>query len=142
MTLQPGQENPEDNHFLNGNPGTGGDVTVVLGIVQYDNAGIAMGDPLVTFTYRYSPTAGTSDFNALQNMGITIDNTVITSHLNLTATQSAKMEVYTMAGQLVKSEAVKEGTYTADLSSLSAAVYIARFTNEENKTSQIRIVKN
>jgi len=142
MTIQPGESNGNDDHFWNFNPGTGGNIEVVLAFVQFDDAGVQIGDPLVSFTFIYSATAGTSDFNALQNMGITVGNTIVNNTLELTATQSAKMEVYNMAGQLVKTAAVKEGTFSADLSSLSAAVYIARFTNEENKTSQIRIVKN
>jgi Secretion system C-terminal sorting domain len=142
LTLEPGASNSNEDHFWNFDPGNGSPIVVDLAFVQYDDNGTQIGDPLVSFTFRYEPTAGMSDFSALQNMGITLKNTVVNSQLELAASQNAKMEVYNMAGQLVKSEAITQGSYSADLSGLSAAVYIARFTNEENKSSQIRIVKN
>ncbi len=142
LTLEPGESNVNGDHFWNFDAGNGSNIVVGLAFVQYDDNNTQIGDPLVSFTFRYEPTAGTTDFSALQNMGITLKNTVVNTQLELTASQNAKMEVYNMAGQLVKSEAITEGSYSADLSGLSAAVYIARFTNEENKSSQIRIVKN
>ncbi|MEL1243594.1 T9SS type A sorting domain-containing protein [Flavobacterium sp. DGU11] len=144
LELAPGDSNGDQDHFYLGNAGTnpGEDVVVNLAFVQVDNTGAQIGEPLVTFTYRYSPTAGTTDFAALQNMGISIKNTVVTNQLEFSATQNVKLELINMAGQVVKTENIKEGSQSADLSGLSAAVYFARFTNEDNKSSQIRIVKN
>lgn len=144
LTLAPGESNFDGDHFYLGSAVTNPaeDVVVNLGFIQVDNAGAQIGDPLVTFTYRYSPTAGTTDFAALQNMGISIKNTVVSNQLEFSATQNVKLELINMAGQVVKTENIKEGSQSADLSGLSAAVYFARFTNEDNKSSQIRIVKN
>jgi len=142
MTLAPGASNGNDDHFWNFNPGTGGDVSVTLSFVQFDSAGVQIGDPLVTFSYRYSPTAGTTDFTALQNMGISLKNTVVNNVLEMEASQSAKLELFSTTGQTVKTAEIKTGTQATDLSGLAAGVYFARFTNSENKSSQIRIVKN
>ena len=75
-------------------------------------------------------------------MGITVKNTVIKKQMDVTANQNAAIQVYNINGQLVKQASIVNGTQSVDLSSLNTAVYIVRFTNEENKTSQIRIVKN
>ncbi|AWH84873.1 hypothetical protein HYN59_06930 [Flavobacterium album] len=144
LTLAPGDSNFDGDHFYLGEAiiDPTQDVVVNLAFIQVDNTGAQIGENLLNFTYRYAPTAGTTDFTALKNMGITLKNTVVSGQLELSATQNVKMELINMAGQVVKTESIKEGSQSADLSGLSAAVYFARFTTEDNKSSQIRIVKN
>lgn len=142
LTLQPGETNTEEDHFWNANPGNGTDpVTYSLSVIQVDNNGETIA-VLRTFNYVYSATAGTTDFSALQNIGVTVKNTVIKNQLELTATQNASLQLVNINGQTVKTIAVKTGDQAIDLSGMASAVYFARFTTAQNKTAQIKIVKN
>jgi hypothetical protein len=136
-------QNEDGNHFLNNYPGdnTGLPVKYTMTLVQYDAANNFVAD-LLTFKYIYDTTANVTDFTSLQNIGINVKNTAVTNTLEMDATLAANLEVFDINGKLIKDIAISNGINTADLSSLNAGVYIARFTTEENKTAQIRIVKN
>jgi len=137
-----GGHNDEADHFLNAYTGdTTGDVVYNFRVVQVD-ANQAILNEVVAFSYRYSSTASTADLAALQKMGISLGSNIVNNALDITATQNAKMELFNINGQAVKTAAITSGSQSVDASALAAGVYIARFTNEENKTSQIRIVKN
>ncbi len=142
LEIEPGETNVADDHFLNGHAGdtAGEDVTYSFSVLMMDD----VENPVVirNFSYRYSPLAGTNDFNSLQNMGITVNNTIVKNTFDITATVNAKLEVYSVSGQSVKKVTIANGTQAIDLSSLSTGVYFAKFATEENKTSQIKIVKN
>jgi len=141
--IEPGETNPSGDKFLNSNPGTvsGQDVIYNLSFLKVTNTGSIL-ETLVTFNYKYSPTASVDDFTALKNMGVTLSSTVVKSQLDVTADDNVTMELYNINGQIVKTATVAQGTQAVDLSSLSAAVYIASFTTQDNRTSKIRIVKN
>ncbi|MXN91447.1 T9SS type A sorting domain-containing protein [Flavobacterium sp. Sd200] len=142
LTLAPGESNPDGDHFLSNNPGNGTEpVTYSLSVIQVDENGTELAI-LRTFSYVYSPTANINDFSALQNMGITVKNTVVKNQLELNSTLNATLQIINLNGQAVKNVAVKTGSQSVDLSSLSSAVYFARFTTDKNKTAQIKIVKN
>ena len=130
------------DHFANGNPGNGTDpVIYTISLVTVDEEGAVTG-VVVSFTYRYEPTAGLTDLEGLKNMGLVINNTVVKNGLDITATQNANVEIIDLNGKTVKKAAIANGSQSVDLSGLSAAVYIARFATEDNKVSYIRIVKN
>lgn len=138
-----GSHNNVNDHFSNSYPGDvpGQDVIYNMSFVQYNANGTEIG-PLVNFTYKYAPTMGTNDFASLQNMGLTLNSTVVKNQLAVNAAQKAKMELYSVTGQLVKTATITEGNQSIDVSGLSAAVYIAKFINNSNQASSIRIVKN
>ena len=141
VTLKPGEKNNQEDHFFNNNVGGSGNKVIYnLSFIQVDDAGKEIAT-LLTFNYKYSATAGTNDFTALKNIGITVNNTVVKNTMDVTANQNATLEVYTLNGQKVKSAAIKSGSQSVDLSALSTGVYIAGFKTG-TKTSQIRIVKN
>lgn len=136
-----GQNDPAD-HFVNEYEGDAtGDVTYSFKVVQVDADQNVLGD-IVNFSYRYSATASVNDFTALQNMGITLGTTLVNSQMDITSLQNAKLELFNINGQLVKTVAINAGTQSVDTSAIESGMYFARFTNEENKTSQIRVVKN
>jgi len=142
LTLDPGESNPEGDHFQSANPGNGTDpVTYSLSLVKVSDSGEIL-EVLRTFSYVYAPTAGLTDFSALQNMGITVKNTVVKNQLEVSANQTATLQVININGQVVKTFAVKNDNQVIDLSGLTSAVYFARFTTQQNKTAQIKIVKN
>lgn len=141
--LAPGGRNNASDHFANAFAGDtpGQQVVYNLAIIEVSATGQELGT-LLTFSYTYKPTAGLSDFASLQQMGITINNTIVKNTLEVMANQDAKLEVININGQSVKNATIVSGSQSIDLSGLSSAVYFAKFTNSENKTSQIRIVKN
>jgi len=141
--IEPGETNPSGDKFLNSNPGTieGQDVIYNLSFLKVTNTGELL-ETLVTFNYKYSPTASADDFTALKNIGITLGSTVAKNMLDVTSNDTAVMELYNINGQLVKRAAITSGSQTVDVSSLSSAVYIASFTTKDNRTSKVRIVKN
>jgi len=143
FVLAPGASNNNQDHFYSIYAGdnTSNPVIFNLAIVQVNANGTELAT-LRNFTYRYTATAGLNDFASLQQMGITVNNTVVKNTLDITANQNAKLEVININGQSVKKAAIVSGSQSVDLSGLSSAVYFAKFTNAENKTSQIRIVKN
>jgi hypothetical protein len=141
--IEAGSHNSNGDHFKNSYTGdvAGEDVVYNMSFVEFDSEGNEVG-VLKTFTYRYSPTAGLNDFTALKNAGISVKNTVVKNGMELTANQNAKLALYSVNGQLVKSAAIVSGTQSVDMSYVATGIYIARFTTTDNKTAQIRIVKN
>lgn len=141
--IEPGESNPPADHFWNNDEGdvVGQPVSYNMSFVLTDANGTIL-ETLRTFNYVYAPTMGTNDFTSLESLGISVSNTVVKDMLKLNSSQKATVEFYSVSGQLVKSSSVAEGNQSIDLSGLSAAVYIAKFTTENNQSSSIRIVKN
>lgn len=141
--LAPGGRNNSSDHFANafGGDTPGQDVIYNLAIIEVSETGQEL-ETLLSFSYTYKPTAGLNNFASLQQMGITVNNTVVKTTFDVTANQNAKLEIININGQSVKKATIVSGSQSVDLSGLSSAVYFAKFTNAENKTSQIRIVKN
>lgn len=145
ITVAPQQSAGSVNYFYNSEtvPDVAGQpITYKLGIIQVDNAGVEIGQPLITFTYKYAPTASITDFASLERMGISVNNTVVNNTLDINANLNAKLQIVNINGQTIKSYAVTNGSQSIDLSTVATGVYFARFTTEENKTAQIKIVKN
>ncbi len=142
VTLAP---NAVDNqgYILNAYPGDDGSGVIYdIAFIQVDDEGNQIGENLINFQYKYEPTAGINDFTSLQNIGITVNNTVIKNSLNLTSNLNATLVLFDINGKQVKTSEVVTGSQSIDLNSLNTGIYIAKFTTKENKTSQIRIVKN
>lgn len=142
-TLAPGESSNSNDHFANAYEGDVPGLPVIynISVIEVTDDGTVVG-PLVSFTYRYEPTAGVSDFASLQNIGISLGSTLVKNQMEITAQQPATMEVFGINGQLVKKAAIAAGQQSVDVSGLHSAVYIVRFTNDKKRSSQIRIVKN
>jgi len=142
VVLAPGASNDPTDHFWNAYAGVdGAPVSYSFTFLEVDASGNTTQE-LISFTYNYQPTASVSDFTSLKNMGVTLSSTVVKNQLDVTADDNVTMELYNINGQIVKTATIAQGTQAVDMSSLSAAVYIASFTTQDNRTSKIRIVKN
>ena len=139
-----GSNSGTEHYFFNAYAGdnTAEPVTYEMAIVHVDAAGNPTGEPIITFTYKYDGTASTTDFNALAQMGIVVNNTIVNNTLDITANVNATMQIVNINGQIVKKTAITNASQSIDLSSAAAGVYFAKFTTAENKTAQIKIVKN
>lgn len=145
MTAIPANgSNGSTDYFFNNFAGvnTSEPVTYKMGIINIDAAGAQVGEPIITFTYKYDPTASTTDFASLERIGIVVNNTIVKNSLDLTANTDAKLDIVNINGQIVRTAGIANGTQSVDLSSVAAGVYFARFTTSENKTAQIKFVKN
>ncbi|ALM48925.1 hypothetical protein AMR72_08515 [Flavobacterium psychrophilum] len=144
IALSPGGASGLQDYFFNNHAGDipGQAVEYKLGIIQIDGTGAQVGEPLITFTYVYDATAGLSDFALLQKMGISLNSTVIKNTLDINATQNGTVELININGQSVKKTAIVSGSQSVDVSGTASGIYFAKFTNAENKTAQIKIVKN
>lgn len=137
-----GETNDTADHFANAYNGDtpGEDVIYNMSLVQYSSDGTE-GDTLLSFSYVYSPTANVNDIEGLSNLGINLKNTVVTDVLQLDSSIAANVELFDLNGKKVQANTIKNGYQTLDLSALTSSVYIAKFTTEDNRTSQIKIVK-
>jgi hypothetical protein len=142
FTLDPQESTSGVEHFWNANPGTDPTQPVLfkLSFVTMDHG--TLDQTLLTFYYKYDATAGVNDFTALKNIGLAVTNTAVKNAMEVTASQNAKLNLYGVNGQLVKTAAITSGTQSVDLSGVATGVYIARFTTQDNRTAQIRIAKN
>lgn len=136
-TLAPGQSNPsQGDHFVNFNPGTGGVMDFVFSVYALGFEANA-----ITFTYRYDPNLSVHALEGLSNLGISISNTVIADDFSFSATDKGNVSVFNLNGQLVKELNFSEGSQTVNLSNLNTSMYIARFTNAEGVSSNVKIIK-
>lgn len=142
VELQPGASNHPDDHFWNFYAGDGETPVIYkFTVVEVAANGTAIQD-LISFTYKYQPTTSATDFEALKNIGITLDSTVVNSQLNVTANTAATLQLFDVNGKKVREAAIIEGNQNLDLSALSNGVYFANFATANNKLSGIKIIKN
>jgi len=143
LLLEPGMSNSDGDHFFSVYQGDDTSLPV-----QFDMAFVSVapdgteGETLMTFSYRYDATLSTKEISKLQNMGISVKNTIVNSIFEIESAQPATLELFDISGKKVKNITISEGAQVIDLAGLTTAIYIAKFTNSENQTSQIRIVKN
>ncbi|GGB68974.1 hypothetical protein GCM10007424_06170 [Flavobacterium suaedae] len=137
-----GGTNHIDDHFASGYGGdtAGENVVYNMSLVQFTSDGTEVGT-LLSFSYVYNPTAGVNDIEGLSNLGINLKNTVVTDALQLDSSIAANVEIFDLNGKKVQAAAIKNGYQTIDLSALTSSIYIAKFTTEDNRTSQVKIVK-
>lgn len=135
--LAPGQSNPsQGDHFVNFNLGTGGVMDYVFSVYALGSEANA-----ITFTYRYSPNLSVTSLQGLTDLGISNLNTVVSTDLSFTSSNKGNVILFNLNGQLVKELNFSEGSQILNLSNLNTSIYIARFTNSEGVTSNVKIIK-
>lgn len=143
--LSPGATSQSDeDHFISFTSGSDGQpVTYQLAFVKLttnDDGEYIEQETFQSLTYTYSATAGTDNV-ALQQMGVSIVNTVASQATQIIAANNTAMQLYSTTGAIVKQAQLTNGNNTVDLSSLSAGVYLAKFS-AEGKSAAARIIKN
>lgn len=141
IMLEPGQMNSAQDHVWNTNPGDGVNYPMDFALTFYeeDENGEFVGD-LVSLTYRYNPQMGLPGVS-LSQLGIQNMNTVWDASLNLNSSSDLNMEIVNLSGQVVNAARVASGEQSIDVSSLNQGVYIVRFTNDNNTSAQVKVVK-
>lgn len=141
VTLEPGQSTTAGDHFWNSNPGDGINYPMVykLTFVEVDDSGAYLGD-LLTFTYRYSPTLGNADLTPAA-VGLAKINTLVTQNIQIETTEAGTIEIMDMSGKTVVNRNLGTGMQTVDFANAQAGMYVARFTNAQSQSAQIKIIK-
>ena len=141
VTLEPGQSTMAGDHFWNSNAGDGINypMTYRFTFVQVDDAGAYMGD-LLTFTYRYGPNLGTSDLT-MAAVGMAKINTLVSQDIQVETTENGRLDIMDLSGKTVVSRNLAPAMQTIEFASMPSGVYVARFTNSQNQSAQVKIVK-
>lgn len=141
VTLEPGQSTVAGDHFWNSNPGDGENypMTFQLTFVQVDDNGVYMND-LLTFTYRYGPNLGTTEFTPIA-VGLANINTLVKHDIQIETTQNGRLDIMDLSGKTIVSQDLQAATQTVSFGNAQAGVYVARFTNAQNQSAQVKIVK-
>lgn len=142
VTLEPGQSTMAGDHFWNSNPGDGVNypMTYRLTFVQVDDAGVYMND-LLTFTYRYSPALGLSDSDPMAAAGLAKISTLVKQDIQIETTESGRLDIIDMSGKTVLSRHVEAAVQSVDFANAPAGIYVARYTNGQNLSAQVKILK-
>lgn len=139
--IAPGQDNGNADYFVNNVPGDGvNDLIYSFRVFAFDMNGTPIGD-VVNITYKYSPNLSNNSFESLSNLGIDLKNTVSQNVFEMTTTVKANVQVFSLAGQKLRSNSVEVGSSSLDLSGLQSAYYILNFTTSEGKSASIKVLK-
>lgn len=143
-TIVPGGTNDINDKFFNMNPGDGENYPMIFefGLYQYDtpDQDQTTGTKVLSFSYQYSATASTPNMT-LQKLGVQVNTTLVSNEFSFKNTSDITMELFDINGRKVLTESFAEGTNVYDISDLNAGVYIARFTDKNNSSASIKIVK-
>lgn len=135
--LAPDQSNPsQGDHFVNFNPGSGGIMDLVFSVYA-----LGFESSAITFTYRYDSTLSLINLEDLSSLGIYVKNTVVSDEFSFTAANKGSVTLFNLNGQLVKELNFSEGSQNMNLSNFNTSIYIARFTNSEGVSSNVKIFK-
>ncbi|NMH28605.1 T9SS type A sorting domain-containing protein [Flavobacterium silvaticum] len=139
--LEPGQTTSAEDHMWNTNAGDG--VNYPMDYVLSFHKITEDGEPieqLLSFTYRYNPQLGLKGVS-LSQIGIRNLNTVLDASLNINTTIALNMEIVNLNGQVIQNKKVVEGQQSFDVSNLNQGMYIIRFTNDQNVSAQVKVMK-
>lgn len=134
-------QNGNFDHFVNGYAGNGtSPVEYVLKFYMVNSFGAEIGSS-ITITYKYDPNLSTTGFSDLKSNGITLKSTLVDAQVEFDATAGGKAEVYDVNGKLVINASYTAGSNSADVSNLTAGVYILSFSTDEGKKASVRMIK-
>jgi hypothetical protein len=140
--IEANSENTNFDHFLNLNAGIDQNAPVLytLKFFQVDDNNVEIGNS-VTFSYRYASALGVSNFNALEQSGVTLKSTMVSNELEMTATKNVQYDLFDISGKSVMHQNVTVGEHRLDVSNLNSGVYILYFQNNEGQKASARIIK-
>lgn len=142
VTLAPNSNNGANDYFSNTNPGDGVNYPLeyVLRFYQVDDNGQEIGSD-ITITYEYTPENFSKEKFDLEDMGISIQNTIVKDHLKLDSKTDAQFKVYDVNSKLIDSYQFNPGQHNFDMSKLNAGNYFLVFVDQGGRKSYARIQK-
>jgi len=141
IVLAPGDDNGDFDSFYNTDPGDGVNypISYTFRFFMLDDNGNEVGDD-ISVTYNYSPNISTRDFE-LSDLGIDLENTVVTDYLYLNNERPVSIKVFDLTSRLVKDIQLKSGRNTVEFSNMTAGYYFTQFTDDNNRTTTVKILK-
>jgi len=142
IVLAPGEDNGTFDYFSNTNEGDGENypMTYTIRFYMIDDEGNETGDD-ISVTYKYTPeNFSTSDFS-LSDLGIELQNTVVSETLNFNTRNNVTIDIFDFNGKQVDNYSLKSGNHNINLSNYSVGNYVVKFTTELGKQSITKIVK-
>lgn len=142
IVLAPGDDNGDFDSFYNSDPGDGINypISYTFRFFMLDDNGNEVGDDIVV-TYNYTPANISTRSFDLGDLGITLENTVVTDYLYLNTENSLHIKIFDLTSKLVKDVTLNSGSSSVEFSSLNAGYYLAQFTDETNRTATVKILK-
>lgn len=143
VTLAPNATNGNFDHFLNNNTvGTVFPQDYVFRFFQTNQVtqgGAEVGNS-ITMTYRYNPNLSADEILQLQNSGVIIKSTVVSTILELDVLKNVTISIFNLNGSIIHNANLNYGMHDIDCSSWSAGIYLVKFVTEEGRTSSKKIV--
>ena len=142
VALAPNSDNGLNDYFSNTNSGDGVNYPLeyVLRFYQVDDNGQEVGND-ITVTYEYTPENFSNEDFDLENMGISIENTLVNDYLKLNSQTNAQFKVYDVNSKLIDSYRFNQGQHSFDMSKLNAGNYFLVFFDQKGRKSYARIQK-
>lgn len=141
LEIESGGITSAGSHMWNSNTGDGTSVmTFKFVFEQYDANDVYLNDVL-TMYYVYNPQLSVETFQQLNKVGIANVNTLVESQLDIDATGASTMEILGLNGQVLRNQKLVAGHQSVDVSDLASSMYVLRFTNSDNKSAQVKIIK-
>jgi hypothetical protein len=142
IVLAPGADNGDFDYFVNTNPGDGENYPMeyVLRFFTVDDNGNEVGED-VTITYLYDPEPLSTNEFQLSDLGVELENSMVSQDVSFSASVPVKMELFNISGKRVNQFEANSGYNSFDLSNLNSGIFIAVFSTDDGKRAVTKLVK-
>ena len=89
-------------------------------------------------TYRFDPTLGMDDNNAI---GFDVTATLVSDYINFRSPDNYTLSIYDKRGRTVKKKKITIDTNRMPIGDLPAGMYFVRVVNDQNASKTIKIIK-
>lgn len=140
VTIPAGGTNAQFDKFYNENLGDGSNYPMdfVWKFFQVDEDDNEIGES-ITFTYRFDPNLSVSDFE--NNVGVTLQNTVVRDFLDIESINPVSFEIFSINGQLINEGHIDSGFNKINTSGFNSGLYLIRFSDNNNSATMKFVVK-
>ena len=140
--LAPGEDNGDFDSFYNSDAGDGVNypITYTLRFFMVDGQEQEIGDD-ITITYSYTPENFSISDLSLKDLGITLQNTVISETLDLKIDNKISFKLFDLNARLINNHTVNSGIHSFNMSNLNSGYYLLVFKDSLGRKSQIRVLK-
>ncbi len=140
--IEAGGENSNFDHFRNDHLGinTTANVDYVIRFYQVNEANVEIGTP-ISVTYRYNANLSNSEFNSIENTGLQLQSTLVSSTLDYKATLSGTITIIDVNGKIVNTTSITEGDGSIEVSNLTSGIYFINYLNSNGSAAAAKFVK-
>jgi len=142
IVLAPGEDNGNFDYFSNSNPGDGENypMTFTIRFFMLDGNDVEVGDD-ITITYNYTPENFSVNQFDLNDMGITLENTVVEDFLNLNLEKKISIDIYDLNAKRIENYNLTSGQHELNMSNLQNGYYFLKFSDQNNRNTTLKILK-